>query len=317
MVIQLQTSTSDIARQLKIQRALGKCPRCGKDQMILDPESGELICGNCGFVLKDKIEDTGPEWRSSSSDEGKDESRAGLPTSIASHDMGLSTVIGSTNRDSTGRTLSGSMRSTVERLRTWDRRSQLHESTDRNLGKAFIHLRTFADKLSLSDEVIERAAYVYRKALERGLIRGRSITEMIAASLYAACRDSEIPRTLKDTASVANINRKDLARSYRLLIREMDIKMPVPDPARSVAKIASKVEAGERTRRRALEILSRAREQGVAAGKDPVGLAASALYVASTLSGEDKTQRDIAKAAGVTEVTIRNRYKNLRNALGI
>ncbi len=306
-----------MARQLRIQRALDKCPRCGRGQMVLDSESGELICSNCGFVLKERIEDTGPEWSSSSKDGGKDESRAGLPTSIASHDMGLSTMIGSADRDSTGRALTGSMRTTVDRLRTWDRRSQMHESSDRNLGKAFVQLRTFADKLSLSEDIVERAAYVYRKALEKGLIRGRSITEMIAASLYAACRDSEIPRTLKDLASVANINRKDLARSYRLLVREMDLRMPVPDPAKSVAKIASKVGAGEGTRRRALEILGRARRSGVAAGKDPVGLAASALYVASTLSGEGKTQRDIAHAAGVTEVTIRNRYKNLRNALGI
>lgn len=310
-------TTSDIARQLRIQRALDKCPRCGTGKMVFDSESGELICGNCGYVLKEKIEDSGPEWRSSGKDESKDESRAGLPTSIASHDMGLSTTIGPANRDSAGRPLSGSMRSTVERLRTWDRRSQMHESEDRNLGKAFVQLRTFADKLSLSEEIVERGAYIYRKALERGLIRGRSITEMIAASLYAACRDSEIPRTLKDVSEVANISRKDLARSYRLLVREMDIKMPVPDPARSVSKIASRVAAGEKTRRRALEILARARQLGVAAGKDPVGLAASALYVASTLSGEEKTQRDIARAAGVTEVTIRNRYKNLRTALGI
>jgi transcription initiation factor TFIIB len=257
--------------------------------MVLDSQSGELICSNCGYVMKEKIEDTGPEWTSSSKDGGKDESRAGLPTSIASHDMGLSTIIGSSNRDSTGRALTGSMRTTLDRLRTWDKRSQMHESADRNMGKAFVQLRTFADKLSLSEDIVERGAYVYRKALEKGLIRGRSITEMIAAALYAACRDSEIPRTLKDVASVANINRK----------------------------IASKVEAGESTRRRALEILARAKQSGVAAGKDPVGLAASALYVASTLSGEGKTQRDIAKAAGVTEVTIRNRYKNLRNALGI
>jgi transcription initiation factor TFIIB len=306
-----------MARQIKLQRALDKCPRCGKGPMVLDSESGELVCSNCGYVVKERIEDTGPEWRSSSKDEGKDESRAGLPTSIASHDMGLSTVIGSRNADSTGRPISGSMRSTVDRLRTWDRRSQVHESSDRNLSRAFVQLRTFSDKLSLSDEIIERAAYIYRKALERGLIRGRSITEMIAASLYAACRDSEIPRTLKDVSSVANVGRKDLARSYRLLIREMDIKMPVPDPAKSVSKIASKVEAGEKTRRRALEIIARARQAGVAAGKDPVGLAASALYVASTLVGEEKTQRDIAHAAGVTEVTIRNRYKNLRSALQI
>ena len=302
---------------MKMQRALDRCPRCGKGPMVLDSESGELICSNCGFVVKEKIEDTGPEWRSSSKGEGKDESRAGMPITIASHDMGLSTTIGPSNRDSMGKPITGSMKTAVDRLRTWDRRSQVHESTDRNLSRAFMQLRTFADKLSLSEEMVERAAYIYRKALEKGLIRGRSITEMMAAALYAACRNSEIPRTLKDVASVANIGRKDLARSYRLLLKEMDIKMPVPDPAKSVAKIASRVNAEETTRRRALQILAEARRMGVAAGKDPVGLAASALYVASTLSGEGKTQRDIAQAAGVTEVTIRNRYKNLRGALGI
>ena len=312
----MQSTARDVARQIRIQRAVNKCPRCGRGQMVLDSASGELVCGSCGFVLKERIEDMGPEWRSSSKDEGRDESRIGLPTTIASHDMGLATVIGSTNRDSSGRALVGPMRTSLDRLRIWDRRSQMHESADRNMGKAFVQLRTFADKLSLSDEIVERAAYIYRKALERGLIRGRSITEMITASLYAACRSMAIPRTLKDLTAVANIRRKDLARSYRLLIRELDIKMPVPDPARSVAKIASKVEAGEKTRRRALEILAKARHLGVAAGKDPVGLAASALYVASTLSGEEKTQRDIARAAGVTEVTIRNRYKSLRTAIG-
>lgn len=306
-----------MAHQLRLQRALDSCPRCGKAAMVLDPENGELICSKCGFVVKEKIEDGGPERRSTSKDDRKDESRTGLPASIASHDMGLATVIGTRNADSTGRPISGSMRSTVDRLRTWDKRSQVHESSDRNMSRAFVQLRTFAEKLSLSDEVVERAAYIYRKAFERGLIRGRSITEMITASIYAACRDREIPRTIREVARVANIGKKDLARSYRMLIREMDIRMPVPDPAKSVSKIASGVEVGEKTRRRALEIIAKARQNGVAAGKDPVGLAASALYVATTLSGEEKTQRKIAVAAGVTEVTIRNRYKELRAALQV
>ncbi len=285
--------------------------------MVLDPENGELICSKCGYVVKEKMEDRGPERRSLSRDDGKEEGRTGLPTSIASHDMGLSTVIGTRNTDSAGKPISGSMRSAVDRLRTWDRRSQVHEPADRNMTRAFVQLRTFSEKLSLSDEVVERAAYIYRKALERGLIRGRSITEMITASLYAACRDREIPRTIGDVARVANIGKKDLARSYRMLVREMDIKMPVPDPAKSVSKIASRVGAGEKAKRKALEIIARARQSGVTAGKDPAGLAASALYVATNLSGEEKTQRKIAVAAGVTEVTIRNRYRELRAALQI
>ena len=305
--------SSDYRRLLRLEKALDKCPRCGRGSIVVDSESGELICSNCGFVVMEKTVETGPEWRSFSNEEKDDQSRAGLPSSVAIHDMGVATTIGGENKDASGKTLTGSMRTTVDRLRTWDRRSQVHESAGRNLSSAFMQLRTFTDKLSLSNDTVERAAYVYRKALERGLIRGRSITEMMAAALYAACREAQIPRTLKEVATVANIRKKDLARSYRLLLKELDMRMPVADPAKSITKVASK--AG--TRRRALEILSRARQTGLSAGKDPAGLAASALYVASVLAGERTTQRDIAMAAGVTEVTIRNRYKNLRSSLGI
>jgi transcription initiation factor TFIIB len=285
--------------------------------MVLDGQGSELYCSDCGLVVKEKIADLGPEWRSFSSDEKGDRSRTGMPTSIAVHDMGLATVIGGLNKDASGRSLSGSMKSTVERLRTWDRRSQAHESSDRNLRQAFSELRRFADKLTVSEAVTEKAAYFYRKAFERSLVRGRSITAIIAASLYAACRDGEVPRTLKDIAAVSNVKKKDLARSYRLLYREMDFKMPVADSSRCVSGIASRARMSEKTQRRAREILARAKMMGISAGKDPMGLAASALYVACTLEGEEKTQKDVAEAAGVTEVTIRNRYKGLREALGI
>lgn len=285
--------------------------------MVMDTVGGELYCSNCGFVVKEKIEETGPEWRSFSNEERDDRSRAGPPTSVALHDMGLATMIGGVNKDASGRSLPGSMKSTVERLRTWDRRSQVHKSADRNLSQAFSELRRFSDKLSVSEAVTEKAAYIYRKALERKLVRGRSITTIMAAALYAACRDREIPRTLKDLAAVSNVKKKDIARSYRLLLKEMNIQMPVVDPAKCVSKIASRAGMSEKTQRRALEILMRAEQIRISAGKAPMGLAASALYVACTLESEDKTQRDVAEAAGVTEVTIRNRYKDLRLALGI
>jgi transcription initiation factor TFIIB len=302
---------------MKLQRALDKCPRCGKGPMVVDNAGGELVCSGCGFVVKDKIEETGPEWRAFSKEEKDNRSRGGIPTSIAMHDMGLATVIGSVNKDASGKSLSGSMKATVERLRTWDSRSQVHEPMDRNLRQAFSELDRLSDKLSVSDAVVEKAAYIYRKALERGLVRGRSISAIIAASLYAACRDRETPRTLKDLAVVSNVKKKDIARCYRLLLKEMDIKMPVVDPTKCVSRIASRAQLSERTKRRALEILKKAEEARISAGKDPMGLAAAALYVSCTLEGEDKTQRDVAEAAGVTEVTIRNRYKGLRSALGI
>jgi transcription initiation factor TFIIB len=286
--------------------------------MVTDSTGSELCCSDCGLVVKERIVDQGPEWRSFSADGEKgDRSRTGIPTSIAMHDMGLATVMGAMNRDAAGRSLPGSMKSTVERMRTWDRRSQVHESTDRNLRQAFSELRRFSDKLTVSEAVTEKAAYFYRKALERNLVRGRSITAMMAASLYAACRDGEIPRTLKDVAAVSNIKKKDLARSYRLLHREMDFRMPVADASRCVSVIASRAKMAEKTQRRAREILLKAKQMGLSAGKDPMGLAASALYVACTLEGEQKTQKDVAEAARVTEVTIRNRYKGLREALGV
>jgi transcription initiation factor TFIIB len=285
--------------------------------MVTDGTGAELYCSDCGLVIKEKIVDMGPEWRSFSGDDKGDRSRTGIPTSIAMHDMGLATVIGTLNKDATGRSLSGSMKTTVERLRTWDRRSQVHASADRNLRQAFSELRRLADKLTVSEAVTEKAAYFYRKALERNLVRGRSISAMMAASLYAACRDGEIPRTLKDVAAVSNVKKKDLARSYRLMHREMDFQMPVADASRCVSGIASRAKMSEKTQRRAREILFRAKQTGISAGKDPMGLAASALYVACTLEGEDKTQKDVAEAARVTEVTIRNRYKGLREALGI
>src|SRR5207302_10487700 len=170
--------------------------------------------------------------------------------------------------------------------------------------QAFNEMKMFAEKLAVGDEVIERAAYIYRKAVERGVTRGRSIIQISAAALYAACRDMEVPRTLKDVAAVSNVGKKDLARSYRILLKELDIKMPVAEPSRCVSRIASRAGMTERTQRRAREILFKASQLRISAGKDPMGLAASALYVACTLEGEDITQKDVAEAAGVTEVTI-------------
>src|ERR1700730_11538650 len=135
---------------MKVERAFDTCPRCAHSPMVVDASGGELFCNNCGFVVKEKIEETGPEWRSFSNEEKDERSRTGLPTSVAIHDMGLATIIGGENRDAAGKSLAGSMKSTVERLRTWDRRSQVHESAERNLRQAFSELHRFAAKLTVS-----------------------------------------------------------------------------------------------------------------------------------------------------------------------
>ena len=293
------------------------CPRCAQGKLVTDNESGEMFCSKCGFVITEKLQESGPEWRSFSQDEHGNRARAGAPTSLTMHDMGLATIINPVNKDASGRPLTATMRSTIERLRTWDNRSQVHEPVDRNFRQAFSELDRLKDKLAVGDAVIEKAAYIYRKALEKGLVRGRSISALIASALYAACRDTETPRTLKDIAQASNIKRKDIARCYRLLLRELNLKMPVVNPINCISRIASRAGLSEKTKRKATKILQTAEELKISAGKDPMGLAAAALYVACVTLGENKTQRDVAEAAGVTEVTIRNRYKGLKVALNL
>ena len=293
-----------------------KCPRCANNTLVTDANTGETFCSNCGFVIDDKVEESGPEWRAFSND-GDSKIRTGVPTSLAMHDMGLATVINPQNRDATGKPLSSSMKSTIERLRTWDSRSQVHESVGRNFRQAFSELDRLKDKLTVGDSVIEKAAYIYRKALEKGLIRGRSISALIASALYAACRYTETPRTLKDIGDASNVKHKDIARCYRLLLRELDLKMPIVDPTKCISRIASNANLSEKIKRKATQILQVADEKKILAGKDPMGLAAAALYIACVMYGKSKTQRDVAEAAGVTEVTIRNRCKNLKVVLNL
>jgi len=289
------------------------CLRCGKKALITDSETGELFCGSCGFVLSERLENPGPERRSFPDDRVNRE-RTGVGTSLALHDQGLSTVINPTNRDATGKPLSNSMKMTLKRLRIWDSRSQ-NESIDRNFRQAFNELYRLKDKLSLTDSVLEKAAYIYRKALAKKLVRGRSISGMIGSSLYAACREVETPRTLKEIAETMNIKKGDLAACYRLLVKELDLKMPVVDSVQNVARIASKIGLDEKTKRNAIVILRKAEESKITAGKNPMAMAATALYISCVKLGVRRTQRDLAEAANVTEVTIRNRYKGLLELL--
>lgn len=292
-------------------RSKSICVRCGKHSILTDGDTEERFCGKCGYVILEKIEDSGPEWISISR-ENTDPRRTGPPTSLTMHDKGLATIIGPINRDSSGKPLSSSMKTTFERLRTWDSRSQVHESASRNLRQALRQLGTLKDKLTISSSVIEKSAYIYRKALEKNLTRGRSISVLLAASLYAACRETETPRTLTDVAAALNIKRKDIAKCYRLLHHELDLRMPVVDSIQCVARISSKLEISEKTQRSAIKILNTAKQNEESAGKKPMVLAAAALYLSCIEQGQHITQREIAEAANVTEVSIRNRHKGLK-----
>jgi transcription initiation factor TFIIB len=289
------------------------CMRC-KGLMVTDGVTGEKFCHDCGYVVVEIVESSGPE-RHISKDERDDKSRVGIPTSLAIHDMGLATMIGVSNKDATGKPLSAKARHEMKRLRTWDSRSQMSEQADRNMRHAFIQLNKLKDKLALSDAGVEKSAYIYRKALSKNLVRGRSIEGILAAAVYAACRDIETPRTLGDVSDAINIKRKDLSKNYRLLVNELDLRMPVVSSITCMARIANKVGLSEKVKRYALEILKDANDRRITAGKDPMGMAASALYISCIKYNADVSQKDIALAAGVTEVTIRNRYKDLKKVL--
>ena len=286
------------------------------ENVISDPETGELISVDSGQVISDNALSLGPEWRSFDPAEA-DRSRAGVPSSLARHDMGLSTVIGRTDRDAAGHAIDSNMRFRMERLKKWDSRSQRHLPSERNLQKAFGILAKIKDRMSLPDSVIEKAAYVYRKAQEKKLIRGRTIGAVLAASVLIASRQMGVLRTLDDVSASSDVKPKEVGRSYRLLVSSLELQVPMVDSTKHVAKLANNIGVGERTKRRALAMLADAQRKGVSVGKDPMGIAASVLYLAGQVTGEVRTQADVARAAGVTEITVRNRARELKVRLGI
>jgi transcription initiation factor TFIIB len=294
-----------------------RCPECGSTNIVNDEDTGEIICATCGLVLRDSIINEGPEWRAFTPGEKETRSRVGVPLSFAVHDKGLTTVIGRVGKDAYGRNIPLNTKLQMLRLRKWQIRSRVHSSEDRNLAQAMAELDRLSDKLHIPPNIKERAAVIYRKVLEQGLVRGRSISAIAAASLYAACRITQTPRTLREITRASTIDKKDIARCYRLMLKELNIQMPIPDAQLRIPKIAAKVGVGEKTQQKAVEILRRAGKLRTTAGKDPMGLAAAALYIACQMTDEKRTQKMIADAAGVTEVTIRNRYKGLKDVLDL
>jgi transcription initiation factor TFIIB len=282
--------------------------------MITDTISGEVVCGSCGLVVIEKIEDSSTESRVYDMEEFYTKTRTGPASSLAIHDRGLATNIGFDNRDASGNLLLGNIRQTFDRLRIWDSRIK-STSRDRTLIQAFNLLSSMKAKLAIPDTVIEEAAYIFRKAMDNKLTKGRGISAIICASLYAACRESDTPRTLKDISRVGNIKRKNLARAHKILVRNLDLKQPAFDSSEFITRISNDVGISEKTRRDALNLLSRAAEKEISAGKNPMGLAASVLYLSCRVNDEKIKQSQLAHAAGITAVSIRNRIMELKKEL--
>jgi transcription initiation factor TFIIB len=289
------------------------CPECG-GSLVTHEEDGETLCNECGLVVEADEIDRGPEWRAFDAQEKDEKSRVGAPTTNTMHDKGLSTNIDWRDKDAYGNTLSSNQRQKMQRLRKWNERFRTRDSRERNLKQALGEIDRMASALGLPQNVRETASVIYRRALNEDLLPGRSIEGVSTACVYAAARQANMPRSLDEIADVSRVEKSEVARTYRYVVRELGLEVQPADPESYVPRFASGLELSEEAERRARELLQNAKEKGVHSGKSPVGLAAAAVYAASLLTNEKTTQAAVSDVADISEVTIRNRYHELLEA---
>jgi transcription initiation factor TFIIB len=287
---------------------------CKTYPIITDSERGEMFCGGCGLVLVQNIADTSHESNGYSQEDFMKLTRTGPATSLTMYDKGLSTVIG-VNKDFSGNALSSKTKYEFNRLRVWDQRSKSRSTA--TLSKAFTLLNGMKTKLGISDNVVESAAYIYRKIVSAKLTRGRTMASLVSASLYAACRENNLPRTLDDIANAGNIERRILSRDLRTIIKKLGLNLNQYDISSFISKISNNMNLKEKTKRDAFDILKRCEPEGIIAGKHPVAQAAASLYIACIINGEKISQKKFSKESGVSDVTIRNRVALIRKTLKI
>ncbi|PSQ52542.1 transcription initiation factor IIB 2 [Halobacteriales archaeon SW_8_65_20] len=289
------------------------CPECD-GSLAADAEHGETVCEECGLVIEEDSIDRGPEWRAFDSTEKDEKSRVGAPTTNMMHDKGLSTNIGWQDKDAYGNSLSNRQRQKMQRLRTWNERFRTRDSKERNLKQALGEIDRMASALGLPENVRETASVIYRRALNEDLLPGRSIEGVATSSLYAAARQAGTPRSLDEITQVSRVEKDEIARTYRYVVRELGLEVAPADPESYVPRFASDLDLSDESERRARQLLQSAKREGIHSGKSPVGLAAASVYAASLLTNEKVTQSDVSEVANISEVTIRNRYHELLEA---
>ncbi|WP_336339303.1 transcription initiation factor IIB [Haloarcula brevis] len=302
-----------ITEQSTESEAVEACPECSGN-VVTDTEHGETVCEDCGLVIEEDEIDRGPEWRAFNSAEKDRKSRVGAPTTNMMHDKGLSTNIGWQNKDAYGRSLSSEQRQKMQRLRTWNERFRTRDSKERNLKQALGEIDRMASALGLPQNVRETASVIYRRALGDDLLPGRSIEGVATSALYAAARMAGNPRSLDEMARVSRVEKMELTRTYRYIVRELSLEVQPADPEHYLPRFISDLGLSEETQRQARDLVEGARQSGLLSGKSPVGIAAAAVYAAALLTNEKVTQSQVSDVADISEVTIRNRYKELLEA---
>ena len=292
-----------------------RCPECGSNRIMKDCESAEIVCMGCGYVVVAELTNQGPEWRAFDDEQRAKRARAGAPATFTIHDKGLSTTIDWHDRDVHGQRIPHGQKAQIYRLRKWQRRIRVSDATDRNLAFALSEISKIVNNLNLPKNIQETASVIYRKAVKEGLIRGRSIQGVTAATIYVACRQCGVARTLDDIAQASIVNKKEVGRCYRFLLNQLNYYIPPVKTSQYLTKFSNQLPMEGTAEEIAHRILFVAKELKLTSGRGPAGIAAAASYIASTLTGERRTQREVAEIAQVTEVTIRNRYKELVNRL--
>ena len=285
---------------------------CKTYPVITDSERGEIICGGCGLILVQNISGTLNESNGYTLEGFLKIARTGPATSLTMHDRGLSTVIG-TNKDFSGNALSSKTKYEFNRLRTWDQRSKSRKTAI--FSRAFTLLHGMKTKLGVPDSVVENAAYIYRKIVNAKLTRGRTMASLVSASLYAACRENNIPRTLDDVANAGNVERIILSRDLRTIIRKLGLNLNQYDTTSFISKISNNMNLKEKIKRDAFKILKRCENEEITAGKHPVAQAAASLYISCIMNGEKISQKKFSVESGVSDVTIRNRAVLIKKTL--
>lgn len=301
----------------KVAGKTSRCPSCGSSDVIYDSEKGELVCNACGLVIEDNVTDTGPEWRAFDADQRNSRARTGAPIKYMKPNKGLVTEIDMYNRDIRGARLPSKRQAQLYRMRKWHKRASIASSSERNYLIALPELNRVASYLGLPDNIRESAALLYRQCVKNNLIRGRPIETVVNAALYATCRNAGMPRTLDEIAQISGVPKKEIGRAYRVVSHELNLKIPLTDPSSYVPRYVAALKLSGEAQEKAVALLKQAMKKGLVSGRSPTGVSAAAVYIAGALVGERRTQKEVADVAGVTEVTIRNRYRELKQELNI
>jgi len=281
---------------------------CKKLSVITDNVSGEILCSSCGQILEEKSTEISSSYGYDSVDYAAKKS-TGSANSLTMFDMNMTTII--SNRDAGGKFLSGAAKNEFYRLKILNARSTV-ASKNKTLRSALLFLNMLQMKLGIPDSVAENSARLYRKAIKAKLTVGRKSKNIICACIYASCKQNGVPRTLYEISHTSNIGRKEITRTYRSLVEELNLSINPFNCKEFLTQIATEAQISEKSRRHALEILCTTEDAGLTHGKNPKALAAASLYLACVLNAEHKSQSVITKASGVTSTTVRARYNDLK-----